>query len=182
MLKYEWRPGSAIGQDDIIIHVEDNNNVQRIIPEPIVQEIQPAGPNPLRIVQPQNQGLAPQGADEGNNNEERQQLGVDEEQGVHHEDQGAHHEPALAPVENQDSDNDSNSDLSYSDESNDSEDDEECKAGEREWRGQYFDTSNSKDFGRGKRARNPNPSYSFLQTKFENLKQGDKDENFYAGW
>ena len=45
MLKYEWRPGTTIGEEDIIIHIEDQND-EMVHPAPIVQELQPAGPNP----------------------------------------------------------------------------------------------------------------------------------------
>ena len=87
MLKYEWRPGTTIGNDDAIIHIEDEQNVDNIVPDPIMPDVQPAGPNPFDVNTPVVEGLAPQGAAfEEIENEERQQLENEERE---HQNQGA---------------------------------------------------------------------------------------------
>ncbi len=192
MLKYEWRPGTTIGDDDIVIHIEDQNEVM-IQPEPIEQELQPAGPNPFRIDQQQrDQGLARQGA-ENDGNDEQQQLGnepIDENQGAPNvidatdedgnENQGA---PKVEDI-NQGAQTASNNDISSdedSDDDSDSEDETEERRNDRERRKQHFETNTSDEYGRGKRNKNPNPSYSFLQKRFEKLTVEDKKDYLHAG-
>lgn len=54
MLKYEWRPGVAIENEDAAIEDQDisNNKITLIDPPHIVQDIPEAGPNPLAISPP----------------------------------------------------------------------------------------------------------------------------------
>ena len=51
MLKYEWRPGVTIENEDTAIEAQDiaNNETTLIDPPPIAQELPEAGPNPLAI-------------------------------------------------------------------------------------------------------------------------------------
>ena len=203
MLKYEWRPGTTIGNEDVIIHLEDvQGNDDNIVPDPVLQEIQPAGPNPFVVNPvPVAEGLAPQGADindfEEVENEEQQQLENEERQ--HNENQGAQNENQGAQdfvgepqnlfdepsdgdegADSVSSNSNTDSDISYSDESS-SDEEPATRAEERERRGTHFNT-NTEEHGRGKRNTNPNPSYSFLQTKFEHLEDTDKQEYFHTGW
>ena len=47
MLKYEWRPGQIVGDDDAYLTVEDENQDHGIIPEPVLPALPDAGPNPF---------------------------------------------------------------------------------------------------------------------------------------
>ena len=200
MLKYEWRPGTTIGEEDIIIHIEDQND-EMVHPAPIVQELQPAGPNPFHMNRgQQNQGVAPQGADnddieDRDENDEQQQL--DNDGGANNADQQDRNQGAdqqeTAEGENQGASNDENtidSDLSYSDDSSndgnversDDDDENEERKNERERRSQHLETNTSEEYGRGKRTKRPNPSYSFLQKRFEKLTFADKQDYFHIGW
>ena len=180
MLMYEWRPGTPIGNDDAIIDLEDNDD--NMVPDPIHQDMQPVGPNPLAVnIVDVVEGLAPQGAVvEEVENEERQQLENEERQ--HHERQNPGAMTDDENTENQGASSDDGID-SDSDEDSDSDDeDNEARTKERERRGTHFNEPAEEEYGRGKRNTNPNPSYSFLQTKFENLEDDDKQEFFHAGW
>ena len=188
MLKYEWRPGTTIGNEDIVIHIEDQTN-DLVNPEPILQELQPAGPNPFQLQANDNQGLAPQGADieieDQDENEERQQLDIDEtgNQGAQRENQGASESEAAerAPSDEEPSDDESDSDIS-NDSNDSSESENEERRTERERRNQHFETHTSGEYGKGKRTKRPNPAYSFLQTDFKDLDMEDKREYFHMGW
>ena len=192
MLKYEWRPGITVGDDDAVIDIYNDERDDNIILEPIRQDMPAVGPNPFAI-NPNNiaDGLAPQGAE--NNNgveiEERQQpqreQATVENQGapVQNENQGA-------PVPNQDTHQGAQHDTEMSDSDDedtdtdsDSSDDEEpaSRSEERNRRSSYFDDTNHEDYGRGKRERKTT-SYSFLQTKFQDLKDTERQEFFHAGW
>ena len=212
MLKYEWRPGNAIGDDDVIVTLEDENRQIGIIPEPINQDMPAVGPNPFAL-HPGTiaEGLAPQGALDNDDDddddddhrpirqmEENQGAPVAENQGAPevqgapvaenqgapevqgaHENQGAPEEVETLPSDSEDGDND-DSMLSY-DSSSEEEDEPDSRKDERERRSTHFDT-NTEDFGRGKRDRKPSTSFSFLQTKFEDLTEDDKGEFFHEAW
>ena len=163
MLKYEWRPGTTIGNEDVIIHLEDvQGNDDNIVPDPVLQEMQPAGPNPFVVNPvPVAECLAPQGADindfEEVENEERQRLENEERQ--HNENQGGQNENQGAQVfvgepqnlfdepsdedegaDSMSSNSNTDSDISYSDESS-SDEEPATRAEERERRGTHFNTN-----------------------------------------
>ena len=61
MLQYEWRLSRSIDDDDLAIEYE--NKTSNIVPRPIQQIIQPAGPNLFAL-----NNVAHQGANENENN------------------------------------------------------------------------------------------------------------------
>ena len=61
MLKYEWRPGHTIGDDDASLDIEDQNINNGIIPEPVLPDLPEAGSNPFVF---QTEGHALPGATE----------------------------------------------------------------------------------------------------------------------
>ena len=148
----------------------------------------------------QNQGVAPQGADnddieDRDENDEQQQL--DNDGGANNADQQDRNQGAdqqeTAEGENQGASNDENtidSDLSYSDDSSndgneersDDDNENEERKNERERRRQHLEINTSEEYGRGKRTKRPNPSYSFLQKRFEKLTFVDKQDYFHIGW
>ena len=135
-------------------------------------DIQPAGPNPFDVNTPVVEGLAPQGAAfEEIENEERQQLENEERE---HQNQGAQ-------INDETSDEESVTPEELFPESDDSDEtssdeDEPKRDEERERRGTHFETPDSEEYGRGKKRTAAKPSYSFLQTKFEDLEDTDKQE------
>ena len=50
MLKYECRPGQEVEDDDTALTNDDATRIDLNIPEPIHQDILPAGPKPLQVV------------------------------------------------------------------------------------------------------------------------------------
>ncbi len=52
MLKYEWRPGRIIDDDDAYVQQEDAAQIPGIIPTPIVPVLPDAGPNPFEPIHP----------------------------------------------------------------------------------------------------------------------------------
>ena len=63
MLKYEWRLGVPIVDDDLALQVEDRHPVL-ITPPVIAQQLPDAGPNPLFVLPPPPPELVePQGAE-----------------------------------------------------------------------------------------------------------------------
>ena len=74
MLKYEWRPGNAVAEDDAFLNIKDAAGVSEITPEPVWQELPAIGPNPFQanlspIVDEDN---TPQGANE--NDDDHQSI------------------------------------------------------------------------------------------------------------
>jgi len=108
MLKYEWRQGNAIGDDDVIVTLEDENRQIGIIPEPINQDMPAVGPNPFAL-HPGTiaEGLAPQGAldnddDDDDDDDHRPIRQMEENQGAPvAENQGAPEVQGAPAAENQ---------------------------------------------------------------------------------
>ena len=188
MLKYEWRPGQIVGDDDAYLTVEDENQDHGIIPEPVLPALPDAGPNPFAV-----DGPALPGAEEPNDLPEGEDMDQEDEQATA-ENQGAPiDEDEEAQDENQGAPPDENkTNLNIEDEikveevdedSDDEWDDEEpeSRREEKERRENYFSTNSGDDFGRGKRERTA-PSFSFLQTQFPDLTQEGKDDFFQHAW
>ena len=200
MLKYEWRPGNAVAEDDAFLNIEDAEGVLEIAPEPVWQELPAIGPNPFQANLPPvvDEDNAPQGANENDDDhqsihqeDENQGAPVIENQGAPIienqgapvienqgapviENQGAQEpvarEPEVIVVEDVDEDEDS-----------DDEEEPASRNEERERRSAHFGTPNEEEHGRGKRDRTKS-SFSFLQTKFEDLDEKDKGEFFHEAW
>ena len=177
MLKYEWRPGRPITDEDAILDHEDER--PEILPAPIQQVIPPAGPNPFNL-----HNAANQGANENDENGDQQRNAQEEDQGAAQgENQGAAQGATQNEAQGADQDEDG-SDEEQSDEEEDSDDDEEVnqrREEEQRRRGEHFQTFEGEEYGRGKRERRTR-SFSFFQTKFENLKEEEKDEFFHHAW
>ena len=102
ILKYEWRPGITVAEDDAYLTLEDaSNGDSDIIPNPIWQEHPAIGPNPFVIdpLQGDDDGAALQGAQENNgeglqpNHQNDDQNDDNDEEGAPHgENQGAQHQ------------------------------------------------------------------------------------------
>ena len=171
MLKYEWRPGQIVGDDDAYLAVEDENQDHGIIPEPVLPALPDAGPNPFAVDGPALPGAEepndlPEGKDMDQEEEhataENQGAPIDEDEEAQDENQGA---PNDENDENQGAPPDENkTNLNIEDEikveevdedSDDEWDDEEpeSRREEKERRENYFSTNSGDDFGRGKRER-----------------------------
>ena len=174
MLKYEWRPGQAIADDDAIAAMDDANVAEGIIPEPVLPDMPDAGPNPF-VVNLGNanvdEAIAPPGAEVTHEviQEEVEQPQI---QVVIDENQGAQAEIGRETILVEDV-------LEDSDEEEETE--SETREQERERRAEYFNTTTGDNLGRGKRERKQT-SFSFLQTEFHDLPQEGKDMFFRQAW
>ena len=59
---------------------------------------------------------------------------------------------------------------------------EERREAERERRKEHFKEHEGEEYGRGKRVKKPNQSYSFLQTEFKSLSTEEKESYFEHAW
>ena len=104
MLKYEWRPGRAVDDDDATIDVPAIAN-DTILPAPVYQPIPDAGPNPFALNAAPGPPHTPQGAgvdvDVHPHRDEDQDVTPGDEDIVQEEAQGAHDENQGAQEEAQ---------------------------------------------------------------------------------
>ena len=188
MLQYEWRPGMPIDDDDAIAILDAGAHAPAIIPAPIVDNLPDAGPNPFV---PAVDVVAPPGAEEYEAEQPNIQEGVQnqgaEAQGAEArgaEDQGVEDQRAdMAEADNNNVENDGieNDDEENVVHENDSDENEEfleeddktiesdeeterTRQVERERRAEHFATNEGEEYGRGKRSKKVNQSYSSLQT------------------
>ena len=48
MLKYEWRPGNSVADDNTYLNIEDTIVIYEIVPDPEWQELPAIGTNPFQ--------------------------------------------------------------------------------------------------------------------------------------
>jgi hypothetical protein len=80
MQQYEWRPGTALEADDAAIGIKNDAIADGMIPDKIIQEIGPTGPNPLAIQETPLEQIVHQGVDE--DDEQAFEVQGVEDQGV----------------------------------------------------------------------------------------------------
>ena len=181
MLQYEWRPGRPIENDDLAL----DHEVERpgIIPAPIQQVIPPAGPNPFNINNANAQGANENGDQQHNVDGGDQGAAQGMNQGApqdRNQEEDSEDRDDDTDEENID-DDDEASDDNDDDDSEDDDEDDPQREEERRRRGEHFQTFEGEEYGRGKRTK-PSKSYSFFQTKFENLSKDETDEFFRHAW
>jgi hypothetical protein len=176
MLKYEWRPGTALDNDDENIRIEDEAVDEGIIPAQIAQDIPHAGPNPLNIETPLEQ-IVNQGVEVHGVQDDEQ---IFEDQGVEDQGVGIAIEDLNETFEMEEG---MSTEEEETDESDDDEDREidERRNKEKERRAAHFNIDNEAQ-GRGKRNRQKPSNFSFMQTQFKDLPKEEKDNYLMQAW
>jgi hypothetical protein len=187
MLQYEWRPGQAFDDNDADPDNEADVALNFLIPAPVAQQGQPLDLNPFAVLADDDDddddgvnGPLDQFENQGAGdfiNEQNDFVLVQEDQGAPEAPQGAPQVvPVYEPIEVEDVDSDE-------EESDDESEDDEPKSREEEHdrRSAHFDAPDKDDYGRGKRDMKPT-SYSFLQTRFEELTTDDRVDFFHHAW
>ena len=202
MLRYEWRPGMEINgsDDDCEIISEDT-----IIPTPINQthgEKENLGPESIDGIQEsykEGDGDTNEVEILGNSKEIDSNQGAIIDTGGHiasviEVNQGANgdlgdisentiqeenHGISVGGAQREISSEESN--IEPIEENDDSDGEYEHRREEKERRSSYFQVPDESKYGRGKRTRN-NKTYSFLQTKIQDLSEMDKKIYFSEAW
>ena len=220
MLQYEWRPGQAIDNDDVIIRLEDDNDLFQ--PPPIRQNVpllnDADAPLDALIdhqgaMMADDDGIEHPPDDDDLHEAQRENGTPDRNQGTHEEpnmnldpangNQGATEiqgakiddnqveDQGADQVEDQGADQVENADQgadqveNAESESESDESDEEVsqrREEEKARRRSHFENNTGDEYGRGRRTKKPNTSFSFLQTTFTDLEDEDKQEFFHMGW
>jgi hypothetical protein len=200
MLQYEWRPGRTIDADEATLAIDEVTPTYDHIPEPVQQDMQPAGPNPLQIVDAiptvtpdtaTHQGAEDYHINDENQDNVQQDQEIPEEQELT-ENQGAqdvtiHGDQGAAQITHTEGNNNQVivEDVTDDEEEDvDSEDDEieQRRNIEKQRRSEHFKMPDSENYGRGKRERKQTINFSFLQTKFDDLTKEDKSDFLSEAW
>jgi hypothetical protein len=204
MLQYEWRPGQALGIDDAQLDDDAHNANPLIVPAPVEQQQPAPNHNPFAVLENDDEEtveflpdpIENQGAEDFINepiineqndfDENPEEQGAQEDRGTE-ENQGAEINQGAQQTQGANDANivvedvPENEEESDDESDDDSEDEPDTRKKERERRSVHFDIPNENDYGRGKRKKQQT-SFSFLQTRFEELTADDRAEFLHHAW